>query len=61
MPWGRPYTAGQVLDVDKTIPTVTSITGVIQAQPIWNAVVYTVTFSEAVLNAGGLDFILTTG
>ncbi|WP_345305819.1 IPT/TIG domain-containing protein [Candidatus Villigracilis saccharophilus] len=56
-----PYTAGQVFDVDKTIPTVTSITRVNPGTTNLNAVVYTVTFSEAVLNAGGLDFILTTG
>ncbi|MBK7454921.1 MAG: heme peroxidase [Anaerolineales bacterium] len=56
-----PYTAGQVFDVDKTLPTVTSITRVNPGTTNLNSVVYTVTFSEAVLNAGGLDFILTTG
>ncbi|MEW5828724.1 MAG: multicopper oxidase domain-containing protein [Chloroflexota bacterium] len=55
-----PYTAGQVYDVDKTAPTVVSITRANPNPTNAGAVVYTVIFSEPVLNVGGLDFGLTT-
>ncbi|WP_345305805.1 multicopper oxidase domain-containing protein [Candidatus Villigracilis saccharophilus] len=55
-----PYTGGQVFTIDKTVPTVTSINRVNANPTNLNSVVYTVTFSESVLNAGGLDFTLTT-
>ncbi len=55
-----PYIAGQAFTIDKTIPSVTSIGRVNLSTTNLNSVVYTVTFSESVLNVGGADFVLTT-
>ncbi len=55
-----PFTSGQAYDVDKTAPTVVSITRVNPNPTSANAVVYAVTFSEPVFGVGGADFGLTT-
>lgn len=54
------FTGGDVDTIDKTAPTVTSITRIGAATTNAANVQFSVTFSEAVLNVGTNDFTLTT-
>lgn len=57
---GLPYTSGQSYTIDKTAPSISSITRLGVSPTNVSQVQFTVTFSEGVTGVDNADFILTT-
>ena len=57
---GLPFTSGEAYTIDKTAPTVSSITRASASPASGSSVDFTVTFSETVTGVDGSDFSLTT-